>query len=159
MGFISTFLLFQHGATGMELIHTIRGDIAPKSVGCSASGLVFAQNMMYRHSVTVYDRAFRLVKTIPDKVELAKYGYTKYNGLYRGSPVEVTFTDSGRSAWVSNYFMSGQGFVNPGNDSCSDGRNRDFSFVYHIDTKTLAIVGIAPAGSVPKYLAGTPNGR
>ena len=156
---LCVLFLIHHGASGLELVHTIRGNIAPKSVGYSACGLIFAQNMMYRHSITVYDRQFRLVKTIPDVVELSKFGYAKYKGFYRGSPVEVTFTDSGKSAWVSNYFMSGRGFVNPGNDSCSDGRNRDFSFVYQIDTKALAVVGVAPAGSVPKYLAGTPDSR
>src|SRR5215216_2764839 len=41
------------------------GNISPKSVASSGTGLVFAQNMMYRHSVTVYDsRRMKLVKTI-----------------------------------------------------------------------------------------------
>ena len=31
-------------------------------------GHVIAQNMMYRHSITVYDRSYRLVKTISDRV-------------------------------------------------------------------------------------------
>lgn len=151
--------LFPSGASCMELVHSIRGNIAPKSIGYSSNGLFFAQNMMYRHSITVYDRQFRLLKTISDQVDLSKYGYEGYKGLYRGAPVEVTFSDSGRYAWVSNYMMSGRGFVNPGNDSCSDGRHRDKSYVYRIDTQTLAIVGVVPAGSVPKYLAATPNSR
>ena len=38
------------------------------------AGQVFAQNMMYRHTVTVYDRNGELVKTIPDTVNLTDFG-------------------------------------------------------------------------------------
>jgi len=145
-------------ASGMELIRTIRGDIAPKSIGYSGAGLFFAQNMMYRHSVTVYDREFRLLKTIPDRVELSRFIPGNFRGWYRGAPVEVAFTDSGRTAWVSNYLISGAGFVNPGNDSTATGRF-DNSVVYRIDARALEVTGAVPAGSVPKYLASTPDGR
>src|SRR5919112_287065 len=53
----------------------IRGDISPKSVTATGTGLVFAQNMMYRHTVTVYDRKFRLVATIPDEVTPRDFGH------------------------------------------------------------------------------------
>jgi hypothetical protein len=39
----------------MKVISTITGNIAPKSVASSGTGLVSAHNMMYRHSVTIYD--------------------------------------------------------------------------------------------------------
>ena len=39
----------------LALKTTFGGAISPKSVAASGTGLVFAQNMMYRHSVTVYD--------------------------------------------------------------------------------------------------------
>ena len=145
-------------APGLELVHTVRGDIAPKSIGYSGTGLFFAQNMMYRHTVTVYDRDFRLVKTIPDRLELSRFVGGPFRGSYRGAPVEVAFSDSGRTAWVSNYLVTGAGFVNPGNDSTSGGTH-DISFVYRIDTRSLEITGVVPAGSVPKYLATTPDGR
>ena len=41
--------------TKMKVIATINGNIAPKSVLASGTGLVSAHNMMYRHSVTIYD--------------------------------------------------------------------------------------------------------
>ena len=69
--------------------HRISGDIAPKSVVSSGTGLVFAQNMMYRHSVTVYGRDRRLIGTIPDSVELGKLGFEGYRGTTRGAPVEA----------------------------------------------------------------------
>ena len=39
----------------LHLRTTLGGNISPKSVAASGTGLVFAQNMMYRHTVTVYD--------------------------------------------------------------------------------------------------------
>ena len=39
----------------MVLIKTIGGTISPKSVLASDSGLISAHNMMYNHSVTIYD--------------------------------------------------------------------------------------------------------
>lgn len=59
----------------MTLVKTIRGDISPKSVVHSGKGLFFAQNMMYNHTITVYDRPFNLVKTITDRVKLSDYGH------------------------------------------------------------------------------------
>ena len=40
----------------LKLRETIAGAISPKSVVASGTGLFFAQNMMYQHTVTVYDR-------------------------------------------------------------------------------------------------------
>jgi len=75
--------------TKMTLVKTITGDISPKSVRSSGSGLVSAHNMMYRHSVTIYDaNTFELLKTVPDSVQLSQYGYSKYSSIYKGSPVE-----------------------------------------------------------------------
>jgi YVTN family beta-propeller protein len=153
-----TLVCFQV-SPAMELIKTIHGAISPKSIGHSGHGLFFVQNMMYRHSITVYDRHFQLVKTIPDRVELALFGFSEYNGFYRGAPVEVAFSDSGRYAWVSNYSMYGTGFSNPGNDTCSGALPHDASFVYCIDTRSYEIVHAVRTGSVPKFLAATPDSR
>ena len=140
----------------------IEGKINPKSIVHSGNGLFFAQNMMYKHTVTVYDRNFQLLKTISDKVELNKYGYSKRNGLYRGSPVECTFTHAGRYAWVSNYNMSGGDateFNKPGCDNCHGTGVYDSSFVYKINTSTFLIEAIVKVGAVPKYLAATPDSK
>ena len=73
--------------TRMRLIRTITGDIAPKSVASSGTGFVTAQNMMYRHSVTVYNaRTMKLVKTIPDSVDLGKLGWGGHPGISQGAP-------------------------------------------------------------------------
>ena len=45
-------------------------DLSPKSIVYVPGGRFFAQNMMYHHTVTVYDRAGNLVRTIPDGVRL-----------------------------------------------------------------------------------------
>lgn len=146
----------------LSQLKIIEGKINPKSIVHSGNGLFFAQNMMYKHTVTVYDRNFQLLKTISDKVELNKYGYSKRDGLYRGSPVECTFTHDGRFAWVSNYNMSGGAeteFNKPGCDNCHGTGIYDSSFVYKINSSTLLIEAIVKVGAVPKYLAATPDSK
>ena len=92
----------------LRLRTTLGGDISPKSVAASGTGLVFAQNMMYRHTVTVYDaRKIRLRKTIPDTVRLSRLGYPQYPGTQQGAPVEAAFSPDQKYAYVSNYSMYG----------------------------------------------------
>src|SRR5260370_18008195 len=64
----------------LQLLKTVTGNISPKSVVATDNGFVFAQNMMYRHTMTVYDRTGSLVKTIPDGVDLASFGYPWHAG-------------------------------------------------------------------------------
>jgi YVTN family beta-propeller protein len=142
-------LVFEKRITGRSLFS--------KSLGISPTGLVFSQNMMYRHNVTVFDRTGKLVKVIPDTVDLKKFGIPGKSGLYKGSPVEVAFSPNGRKAYVSNYQMYGKGYSRPGNDKCAKGR-WDKSFVYRIDIPTLTIDQVIPVGAVPKYVAVTPDG-
>ena len=81
----------------MKLIHTINGSIAPKSVRSSGDGVVSAHNMMYRHSVTVYNaKTFELLQTIPDSVSLKDFGFSKNSGNYKGAPVEGSFSSDGK---------------------------------------------------------------
>jgi YVTN family beta-propeller protein len=143
----------------LTLVRTIHGDITPKSVVASGSGLVFAQNMMYRHTITVYNRRYRLVKTISDSVKLDAFGYPKYGGEYRGAPVEAAFAPDGDHAYVSNYSMYGPSFDRPGADSCSPSSGYDDSFIYRIRLSKLAIDQVIKVGSVPKFLAVTPDDR
>ena len=139
----------------LEQVAEIAGDLSPKSIVHSGGGLFFAQNMMYRHTVTVYNRTFDLVKTIPDTVDLTGFGL---DGDYRGAPVEAAFTGDGRYGYVSNYQMYGPGFSRPGGDGCGQAE-WDESFVYRIDTTTLEIDQLIPVGAVPKYLTVTPDDR
>ena len=146
-------------AAELQPVHTITGDISPKSVVASPGGLVFAQNMMYRHTITVYDRRFRLVRTISDGVRLRAFGIAGPPGLVRGAPVEAAFTPDGRHAYVSNYSMYGPRYGRPGDDVCSPASGIDRSFVYRIDVRRLRIDDVIPVGRVPKYVATTPDGR
>jgi YVTN family beta-propeller protein len=143
----------------MRLARTIHGDISPKSVVASGDGLVVAQNMMYRHSITVYDRAYRLVKTISDRVDLAALGGPAAGGPVRGGPVEAAFSPDSRYAYVSNYSMYGPGYTGEGSDRCSPGSAIDRSFVYRVDMRRLAVDRVGQVGQVPKYVATTPDGR
>ena len=144
-------------ARRLKLLRTITGDISPKSVVASGTGLVLAQNMMYRHTITVYDRSHRLVRTIPDSVRLADHGLG--GGRVRGAPVEAAFSPDGRYAYVSNYSMYGPGYRRAGSDVCSPADGYDTSFVYRVDTSRLVIDRVIPVGSVPKFVAVTPDGR
>jgi YVTN family beta-propeller protein len=147
----------------LSLIRTIGGDISPKSVDASGSGLVFAQNMMYRHTMTVYNSAGSLVRTISDGVDMAEFGFPGHPGITRGAPVEAAFTSDGRYAYVSNYSMYGSGFGPEGSDTCTPtsalAAGDTNSFVYRVDTRSLAIDQVIEVGLVPKYVAVTPNDR
>jgi len=146
--------------TTLRLRETLGGDITPKSVASSGTGLVFAQNMMYRHSVTVYDaRTLELRKTISDSVSLADFGYKRYSGTNQGAPVEAAFSPDGKYAYVSNYSMYGEGFGPEGDDECTPASGYDDSFVYRISLETLEIDDAYRVGAVPKVVAVTPDGR
>ncbi len=145
-------------ANALTYLKTIHGNISPKSVVASGKGLFYAQNMMYRHTVTVYDEQGDLLHTIKDAVKLSDHGFD-YSGSHNGAPVECAFTSDGRYAWVSNYQMYGNGFSNPGKDACGKSDKYDNSFIYQIDTKTSEIQKVVEVGSVPKYVAVTPDDR
>ena len=147
-------------APSMKLIHTINGSIAPKSVRSSSDGVVSAHNMMYRHSVTVYDaKTFKLIHTIPDSVSLKDFGFSKYSGKYKGAPVEGTFSPDGKFLYISNYAMYGKGFNKEGTDTCSPADGYDKSFVYRINRSNYQIDAVYPVGSVPKVVEVTPDNK
>jgi DNA-binding beta-propeller fold protein YncE len=146
--------------TKLVLRKTLGGEISPKSVESSGTGLIFAQNMMYRHSVTVYDaETLELRETIPDSVRLADFGYERYAGTALGAPVEAAFSPDGSSAYVSNYSMYGEGFGPEGDDGCTPSSGYDDSFVFRISLETLEIDDAYRVGAVPKVVAATPDGR
>ncbi|UBF26956.1 YncE family protein [Kovacikia minuta CCNUW1] len=145
--------------SGMELKKTIAGGISPKSVVYSGDDLFFAQNMMYSHTITVYDREYQLVKTISDGVKLSDFGYSQYKGSQQGAPVEAAFSHDGKTAWVSNYEMYGTGFSSSADDTCSPSSNNDPSFLYRIGTGTLKVEQVVKVGAVPKFVATTPSDR
>jgi YVTN family beta-propeller protein len=146
-------------AKTLQLVNTINGDISPKSVVASGTGVVFAQNMMYKHSITVYDRDGNLVNTIPDDVSLDAFGIPGHPGVVRGAPVEAAFSPDARYAYVSNYSMYGAGFGPEGTDTCSPSSGYSSSFVYRVDVAQLVIDKAIEVGAVPKYVAVTPDNR
>jgi YVTN family beta-propeller protein len=147
-------------APSMKLIHTINGSIAPKSVRSSGDGVISAHNMMYRHSVTVYDtKTFELLHTVPDSVSLKDFGFSKNIGNYKGAPVEGTFSPDGKYLYVSNYAMYGKGFSKEGTDTCSPANGYDKSFVYRINRSNYQIDSVYPVGSVPKVVEITPDNK
>jgi YVTN family beta-propeller protein len=144
--------------TAMVRVLRLTGDLAPKSVVASDQGLVFAQNMMYKHSVSAFWADGALLTTIDDSVDLAKFGVQGHSGTAKGSPVEMAFSPDGRHAWVSNYSMYGKGYGPEGLDTCTKGDGTSSSTIYRIDTSSFAIDRVVAVGAVPKYVAMTPDG-
>ena len=145
----------------LTLFDTIANDnLQPKSIVHSGTGLFFAQSMMYRHNISVFDRQSKLVATIDDKVDLKDFGVEVVgrSSVVRGSPVEAAFSPDAKYAYVSNYAMYGTGWDPSAIDTCQ-GKDRDQSFVYRIDTTTFKIDQVVQVGAVPKYLAVSPDNR
>jgi YVTN family beta-propeller protein len=146
--------------TRMKLVKTLSGDLAPKSVLSSGSGLISAHNMMYKHTVTIYDsKTMELVSTVKDSVDLKSFGFSKYSGNYRGAPVEGAFSPDGKYLYFTNYAMYGKGFNKEGTDKCSPSSGYDTSFLSRIDLSTYAIDAVYPVGSVPKVVQVTPDNK
>jgi YVTN family beta-propeller protein len=146
--------------TSLKLVKTITGAIAPKSVQSSNDGLVSAHNMMYRHSVTIYDAAtMELKKTVPDLVRLSDFGYSKYSGTYKGAPVEGAFSPDGKYLYFTNYAMYGKGFNKEGTDTCSPASGYDKSFLSRVNLAKGEIDAVYPVGSVPKVVKVTPDNK
>lgn len=145
--------------TTLRRVRTIRGQIRPKSVVASGHGLVIAQNMMYRHSVTVYDTKGAVLRTVKDSVNLKSLGWPDFPTSVSGAPVEAAFSPNGDTAYVTNYSMYGKGFARPGWDLATPKDRVDDSFVYRIDMASGKITGAARVGAVPKFIAASPDGR
>jgi YVTN family beta-propeller protein len=146
--------------TTLKLIKTITGPIAPKSVQASNDGLVSAHNMMYRHSVTIYDaETMQLKQTIPDTVQLSDFGYSKYSGTYKGAPVEGAFSPDGEYLYFTNYAMYGKRFNKEGTDTCSPASGYDKSFLSRVNLAKGEIDAVYPVGSVPKVVKVTPDNK
>jgi YVTN family beta-propeller protein len=136
------------------------GPLSPKSIVASGTGVVYAQNMIYSHSISVFDDDGNALAVIPDAVDLAAFGIDGYPpGTVLGGPVELAFSPDRRKAFATNYSMYGPGFAHEGHDTCNPGSQVDPSFVYRIDVTRHVIDQVIPVGTVPKYVAVTPDGR
>lgn len=144
----------------LVLIKTVNGSISPKSVLASDSGLISAHNMMYRHSVTIYDaNKAELIATVPDSVVLSDFGFKKYSGSYKGAPVEGAFSPDGKYLYYTNYSMYGKGFTKEGHDTCSPASGYDNSFLSRINLESMKVDAVYPVGSVPKVVQVTPDNK
>jgi len=137
----------------------LTGSLTPKSVVASPTGHVVANNMIYTHTVSVFDSDHELVTTLKDRVTPATFGFDRFAKPVRGGPVEAAFSPDGEHLWVSNYSMYGPGFSHPGDDVCSPASGVDRSFLYRVDTSSWRVDGLVRVGSVPKFVAATPDGR
>ena len=143
----------------LTLVKVVTGHLEPKSVIASGT-MFFVQNMMYLHSVNVYDSDLQLVKIIPDSVDLASMGYKEFPGTYRGAPVEAAIAPDRKHVYVSNYSMYGpKPFGIEGKDVCTLADRLPNSFVYRIDVASLKVDQAIEVGAVPKFLTLTPNGK
>jgi YVTN family beta-propeller protein len=143
----------------LHLATTITGPISPKSVVASGVGPVVAQNMMYQHTVSVYNRDGSFLKTIPDSVDLTALGVAGHPGISKGAPVEAAFSSDHKDVYVSNYSMYGAGFGREGTDTCSPASGFSPSFAYRINVASLAVDKVVQVGQVPKYVAVTPDNK
>jgi YVTN family beta-propeller protein len=137
-------------------------EITPKSVDASGTGLVFAQNMVYRRTVSVFNaRSGALIKTIPTTINLHNFGLP--GGIVQGAPVEGAFSPNRQYFYISNYSMFGAGQGPEGEDSCTPSSavaaGDTPSYVYRINTKTFTIDQVIQVGLVPKFVAVTPNDK
>lgn len=131
-------------------------DLQPKSIVASGTGIFVAQNMMYRHNVMVFDRSGNELAKIDDTVDLAAFG-VEDGVVAQGSPVEAAFLPGTPYVYVSNYKMYGNGFTPTADDNCNRG-DWDDSYVYKINTTTYEIEKVIATGSVPKFMAVSPDG-
>ena len=146
--------------TSLKLVKTFSGNLSPKSVLSSGTGLVSAHNMMYNHTVSIFDaKSLELLSTIKDSVDLKTFGHSKYSGTYRGAPVEGAFSPDGKYLYFTNYAMYGKGFNKEGHDTCSPASGYDTSYLSRINLSTYQIDAVYPVGSVPKVVKVTPDNK
>jgi YVTN family beta-propeller protein len=144
----------------MKLVKTFTGSLTPKSVAASQTGFVSAHNMMYSHSVSIFDsESLELVKNVKDTVDFASLGISGFSGLHKGSPVEGDYSPDGKYLYFTNYAMYGKGFTKEGTDKCSPADGYDKSYLSRLDLETLKIDAVYPVGSVPKVVKVTPDNK
>lgn len=133
---------------------TITGKLTPKSVDASGTGLVIANNMIYTHTVTLFDAATKQrIADIPDTVNLKDFGLSDTNLTLKGGPVEAAWTKDGKYAYVSNYVMDGPGYKDSPQDECTGKEHYKPSYIYRINVAEKKIDEVIAAGAVPKYVA------
>ena len=144
----------------MQLVKTFTGSLSPKSVAASQNGLVSAHNMMYSHSVSIFDtQSLELMKTVKDTVDFKALGVPGFSGKHKGAPVEGAYSPDGKYLYFTNYAMYGSGFTKEGHDTCSPASGYDKSYLSRINLETFEIDAVYPVGAVPKVVKVTPDNK
>lgn len=144
--------------SAMERIDYLTGNLAPKSVVASGTGLVIANNMMYQHTSTIFDAESReVVETLSDEIVPEEFGLEGFPGTAKGSPVEAAWTDDGKFAYVSQYTMYGEGFGREGFDACSPADGVGPSLLYRFNAESMEWDQAIEVGAVPKFVDITPD--
>lgn len=157
------------GATGPALpshttamVHATRieGDISPKSVVASSNGTVIANNMIYNHTVTLYDAAtMQESATVADTVDLADFGFpAERAGQTKGAPVEAAFSADGKHAYVTQYGLTGPGSGEASTDKCSGAEAIGRSAIFRLDLASKQWDQVIEVGRVPKFISLSPDG-
>lgn len=145
--------------TTMTKLRTISGKLTSKSVDASGTGLVIANNMIYTHTVTLFNAGTgQRIVDIPDTVDLKDFGLSNTSVKLKGGPVEGVWSKDAKYVYVSNYVMSGPGYHDEPNDLCTGQEKYKPSYVYRINVAEQKIDEVIAAGAVPKYVALTPDG-
>ncbi|TDM14908.1 YncE family protein [Macrococcus bovicus] len=138
-----------------HLASLAEGPITPKSVVANGHGQLIANNMMYQHTVTLYDaKSRRLTQTLSDKTDLSAIGIHQE---VSGAPVEAVWTRDGKSAYVSQYQLTGLGAE--AEDECTAGTGIQPSAVYRYSLDKKDWDQVIQVGRVPKYVALTPDNK
>lgn len=144
------------------MVHAIRieGDISPKSVVASSNGTVIANNMIYNHTVTLYDAAsMQETATVADTVDLADFGFpAERAGETKGAPVEAAFSADGKYAYVTQYGLTGPGSGEASTDKCSGGEAIGRSAIFRLDLASKQWDQVIEVGRVPKFISLSPDG-
>jgi DNA-binding beta-propeller fold protein YncE len=157
---------FQHkvAATKSTNDHFDRSINSPKSVNYLASSGKFYVQSLEGHETVVYDLASqKKLKVIPHDFttanqslfkdgEYSAFDYkfqfrTSAFNIFKGKPVESTFTHNGKFLWVTYYRRS------------YDANAQNPSAVAIIDTDKDEIVRVMPCGALPKMIAASPDNR
>ncbi|MFY0674093.1 MAG: SPOR domain-containing protein [Bacteroidia bacterium] len=149
---VSISLCFNAAGQGIVEINTFSGNLAPKSIVTDGQGRFYAQNMMYEHTISVYERNKGLVNTLNDSVKLSSFGFKRFKDTVQGAPCEAALSHNGKYLWVANYGMYGNGFDSLADDECIPNGGFDSSFVFKINTNTFKIENAIQVGCVPKFL-------
>lgn len=143
--------------TGLTRMETLEGTgVVPKSVVSNQHGLMITNNVTYRHNVILFDTATReVVQALDDTVDTDAMGIEGLSGVVSGAPVEATWTQDGRFAYVTQYGLYDVG-TKP-DDNCTAGSAIAPSLVYRYSVEEKNWDAAYRVGRVPKYVALSPD--